>query len=129
MSLPVHNMMSYARAQGLSWDDINKGLAAEQQAHLAAGGDFWEMTHKLGFGNPQILRDRLAAERLMDQVQVAGTPLDDYNSMTRAERKALMMGKRPGPRSAEDHAPAIGPEGPEPVEPDDDGWISSRGNR
>jgi hypothetical protein len=65
--IQVHNMMSYARAQGAPWDEINKQLSTAQKQYLDAGGDFWEMTHKLGFGNSQILRDRLAAERMMDR--------------------------------------------------------------
>lgn len=67
MSLPVHNMMTYARAQGAPWDVIDQQLATAQQAHLAAGGDFWEMTSKMGFGDPKLMRDRIKVEALMDK--------------------------------------------------------------
>lgn len=67
MSLPVHNIMAYARAQGAPWETINDQLAAAQQAHLTAGGDFWEMAARMGFGDPKNMRDRMKVEALMDK--------------------------------------------------------------
>ena len=63
--IKVHNVMAYARAQGASWDQINQELTDAQQQHLAAGGDYWDMLGRMGFGDPQIMRDRLDAERRM----------------------------------------------------------------
>jgi len=63
--IKVHNVMAYARAQGVPWDQINQELTDMQQQHLAAGGDYWDMLGRMGFGDPQIMRDRLDVERRM----------------------------------------------------------------
>ena len=57
--IKVHRMMSYLRAKGAPWDEINQQLADQQKAHLDNGGDYWDMVRDMGFGDPQVLRDRL----------------------------------------------------------------------
>lgn len=55
----VHRLMALARAHGAGWPDINQSLAQMQQAVLAQGTGFWDMTNQMGMGDPQIMRDRL----------------------------------------------------------------------
>lgn len=62
----IHNIQAYLRAQGMSWDEINQQLSQAQQQKLTEnGGDFWGMTQELGFGDPQIMRDRFKTEQRM----------------------------------------------------------------
>jgi hypothetical protein len=63
--IKVHRMQAYARSQGAPWDIIDQQLAQAQQEHLASGGDYWDLVTKMGFGDPQIMRDRLAIEAQM----------------------------------------------------------------
>jgi hypothetical protein len=70
--IKAHRMMAYARAQGAPWDVIEQQLAQGQQQYLGNGGDFWDMTGKMGFGDPQIMRDRLTIEQKIAKAQNDG---------------------------------------------------------
>jgi hypothetical protein len=62
----AHNVQAYMRAQGMPWDQINQEMAAAQQQRLQENGnDFWGMAAEMGFGDPQIMRDRLKIEQRM----------------------------------------------------------------
>ena len=62
----AHNVQAYMRAQGMGWDEIDQQMAAAQQQKLQENGnDFWGMAGELGFGDPQIMRDRLKIEQRM----------------------------------------------------------------
>ena len=60
----AHNVQAYMRAQGMPWDQINQEMAIAQQQRLQENGnDFWGMATEMGFGDPQIMRDRLKTEQ------------------------------------------------------------------
>jgi len=65
MAIKVHDMQAAARIEGAPWEEINGTLGALQGAAAASGLSQLAIARRMGFSDPQLLRDRLADEAMV----------------------------------------------------------------
>lgn len=65
MAIKIHDMQAAARIEGAPWDEINGTLGALQGAAAAAGMTQLAIARRVGFSDPQLLRDRLADDAIV----------------------------------------------------------------